>query len=181
MVGDPSDPIIADAHAFGATGFNATQALTDMETEANVPNNIRPGLDDYMNDGYLPIDGTYGCCNFYGPVSTQEEYNAADSSIASLAQALGKTSYVQSVTLNGSSWDPRLPAGDRVRQGRHDRLDAGHRGIHHVPAPPTTRRRPTPRACCRRSDTSAGPAVTTTRWSSPLRAPARRRPWGCRA
>ena len=104
MVGDPSDPIIADAHAFGATGFNANQALTDMETEANVPNNIRPGLDDYMNDGYLPIDGTYGCCNFYGPVSTQEEYNAADSSIGSLAQALGKTSVASTFDTRANNW-----------------------------------------------------------------------------
>ena len=66
MVGDPADGIIADAYAFGATDFNTRQALTDMETEATDPNNIRPGLSVYEDDGYLPVDGTYGCCNFYG-------------------------------------------------------------------------------------------------------------------
>ena len=77
MVGDPADSIIADAYAFGARTFDAKQALTDMEKQATAPSNIRPGLDDYETDGYLPIDGTYGCCNFYGPVSTQEEYDSA--------------------------------------------------------------------------------------------------------
>jgi putative alpha-1,2-mannosidase len=87
MVGDPADAIIADAYAFGATGFNTQEALTDMEAEATVPNDIRPGLTYYESDGYLPVDGTYGCCNFYGAVSTQEEYDTADNAIAQFATA----------------------------------------------------------------------------------------------
>ena len=104
MVGDPSDPIIADARAFGATDYNAQQALTDMETEANVPGNIRPGLSDYENDGYLPIDGTYGCCNYYGPVSTQEEYNAADNAISQFAKSLGAGSVASTFATRANNW-----------------------------------------------------------------------------
>ena len=104
MVGDPSDPIIADAYAFGARKFDTAQALTDMQTEASVPGNIRPGLGDYLNQGYLPIDGTYGCCNFYGPVSTQEEYNAADSSISEFASALGNTSLADTFATRANNW-----------------------------------------------------------------------------
>ena len=104
MVGDPSDPIIADAYAFGARKFDTTAALTDMQTEAGVPNNIRPGLDYYLNQGYLPIDGTYGCCNFYGPVSTQEEYNAADNAIASFASSLGNSSVASTFATRANNW-----------------------------------------------------------------------------
>jgi hypothetical protein len=104
MVGDPADSIIADAYAFGATDFDAAQALSDMETEATVPGNIRPGLSYYEDDGYLPIDGSYGCCNYYGPVSTQEEYNVADNSIAELAAALHKTSVADEFATRANNW-----------------------------------------------------------------------------
>ena len=104
MVGDPSDPIISDAYAFGARGFQTGQALTDMQTEASVPGNIRPGLSDYLDQGYLPIDGTYGCCNYYGPVSTQEEYNAADSSIASFASSLGNNAVAGTFATRANNW-----------------------------------------------------------------------------
>ena len=104
MVGDPSDPIIAGAYAFGARKFDTAQALTDMQTEAGVPGTIRPGLGDYLDQGYLPIDGTYGCCNFYGPVSTQEEYNAADSSISQFASAVGNTSLADTFATRANNW-----------------------------------------------------------------------------
>jgi putative alpha-1,2-mannosidase len=104
MVGDPSDPIIADAYAFGARDFNSSQALSDMETEAQTTNNIRPGLNYYLDNGYLPIDGTYGCCNYYGAVSTQEEYDAADNSISQLASALGDSSVAQTFATRANNW-----------------------------------------------------------------------------
>jgi predicted alpha-1,2-mannosidase len=104
MVGDPADPIIADAYAFGARDFDARAALRDMETEATVPGNIRPGLSYYKDDGYLPSDGRYGCCNYYGPVSTQEEYNAADNAIAELAAALHKTSVANVFAARANNW-----------------------------------------------------------------------------
>ena len=44
MVGDPADEVIADAYAFGATGFDAHRALEDMVRQADVPSDIRPGL-----------------------------------------------------------------------------------------------------------------------------------------
>jgi len=104
MVGDPADGIIADAYAFGATDFNAQQALADMVAQATVPNNIRPGLGYDENDGYLPVDGTYGCCNFYGPVSTQEEYDTADNAIAQFATALGQTQVAQTFATRAQNW-----------------------------------------------------------------------------
>ncbi len=104
MVGDPADSIIADAYAFGATDFDAAQALSDMVTQAEVPSDIRPGVTFDESDGYLPVDGTYGCCNFYGPVSTQEEYDTADNSIAELATALGDTQVAQTFAVRAQNW-----------------------------------------------------------------------------
>jgi predicted alpha-1,2-mannosidase len=104
MVGDPADSIIADAYAFGATNFDTGLALKDMVAEADIPNDIRPGLSSYINDGYLPADATYGCCNFYGPVSTQEEYNTADNAIALFATELGRNDLAQTFATRAQNW-----------------------------------------------------------------------------
>jgi predicted alpha-1,2-mannosidase len=104
MVGDPADGIIADAYAFGARDFDARRALSDMEKEATVPNDIRPGLAYYEKDGYLPLDGSYGCCNFYGPVSTQQEYDTADDSIALFASDLGDSTVAQNFASRAQNW-----------------------------------------------------------------------------
>lgn len=104
MVGDPADGIIAGAYAFGATNFDTGQALADMQAEADNPNNIRPGLSYYKTDGYLPINGTYGCCNFYGPVSTQEEYNVADNAIALFARDLGQPQVARTFATRAQNW-----------------------------------------------------------------------------
>ena len=125
MVGDPSDSIIADYYAFGARDFDASAALKDMITDATTTNNNRPGL-NYINGsgalGYLPADGTYACCNFYGPVSTQLEYDSADYSIASLAKDLGDKADYTSFASRAQNWSnvfnpasgfmqPRLTSG----------------------------------------------------------------------
>lgn len=104
MVGDPADAIIADAYAFGATDFNTTKALAAMESEANAPNDVRPGLSYYLANGYLPLDGTYGCCNFYGSVSTQQEYNTADHAISSFAAALGQPTTAVTYAERANNW-----------------------------------------------------------------------------
>ena len=125
MVGDPADSILADYYAFGARNFSTSTALQDMITEATTTSDNRPGM-NYLEGsgslGYLPADGTYGCCNFYGPVSTQLEYSAADYSIASFAKSLGDTAdYTQFATL-ANDWtnvfnpasgymQPRLTSG----------------------------------------------------------------------
>jgi predicted alpha-1,2-mannosidase len=104
MVGDPADGIIADAYAFGARDFNHAEALAAMIKEATTPSDIRPGLAQYEQDGYLPYDGSYGCCNFYGPVSTGLEYNAADYAIASFAKSLGDTADYTKFATRAQTW-----------------------------------------------------------------------------
>ena len=118
MVGDPSDSIIADAYAFGARDFDVATALKDMAAEATSTNNIRPGNSTLLSDGYLPYDGSYGCCNFYGPVSTQLEYDTADYSIAALAQATGDSAdYTKFATL-AQSWQAVFNTGSGYMQAK---------------------------------------------------------------
>ena len=104
MVGDPADPIIADYYAFGATNFSTSSALSDMIAEATNTNNIRPGLNYLSTPGYLPADGSYGCCNFYGPVSTTLEYDTADFALSAFAGALGDSTDQATFANRAQDW-----------------------------------------------------------------------------
>ncbi|MDV9177445.1 lectin [Streptomyces sp. W16] len=105
MVGDPAAGIIADAYAFGATNFDTDKALAALQHEATVPNNDRPGESVRNAKGYLPLDeNDYNCCNFYGPVSTQLEYDSADYAIAAFAKSLGKTAVYEKFATRAQDW-----------------------------------------------------------------------------
>lgn len=105
MVGDPADGIIAGAYAFGARGFDTGDALTAMTWQATHPNGDRPGQAVRDAKGYLPIDNsTWGCCNFYGPVSTQLEYDSADYAIAAFAKSLGKKDLYSTFAGRAQDW-----------------------------------------------------------------------------
>ncbi|MFE9449992.1 lectin [Streptomyces sp. NPDC006739] len=104
MVGDPAAAIIADYYAFGARGFDASKALAGLLRQASTANNDRPGL-HYLDDpGYEPHDGTYGCCNFYGPVATTLEYGAADFALSAFAGALGDSASRQKYARRAQDW-----------------------------------------------------------------------------
>jgi predicted alpha-1,2-mannosidase len=118
QVGDPADPIIADAYEFGARDFNVPQALADMIHEATVPNDVRPGLAVLQQDGYLPYNESYGCCNFYGAVSTQLEYDTADYAIASLALATGHQADYREFATQAQSWQNIFNITDGYVQAR---------------------------------------------------------------
>jgi predicted alpha-1,2-mannosidase len=118
MVGDPADPIIADAYTFGARNFQTSKALADMKAEATKPNPIRPGLNYLEQLGYLPSDGSYGCCNFYGPVSTTLEYNSADFAIGQLAAALGNQRLATKMTTRAQDWENVFNPGTGFMQPR---------------------------------------------------------------
>ncbi|WP_235613739.1 lectin [Streptomyces olivochromogenes] len=105
MVGDPAAGIIADAYAFGARSFDTDKALAALQHEATAPNNDRPGESVRDAKGYLPLDeNDYGCCNFYGPVSTQLEYDSADYAVAAFAKSLGKTAVYEKFATRAQDW-----------------------------------------------------------------------------
>ncbi|MEC3997758.1 lectin [Actinacidiphila sp. DG2A-62] len=104
MVGDPADGILADYYAFGARNFDTATALADMVKQASTTNNDRPGLNYLSAPGYEPHDGSYGCCNFYGPVATTLEYDTADFAVSALAGALGDTANQQKFADRAQDW-----------------------------------------------------------------------------
>ncbi|MET7680417.1 lectin [Streptomyces sp. NPDC005423] len=104
MVGDPADAILADYYAFGARDFDTTTALADMVRQASTANNDRPGLNYLNTPGYMPHDGSYGCCNFYGPVATTLEYDTADFALSAMAGALGDTSDQKTYANRAQDW-----------------------------------------------------------------------------
>ncbi len=85
QVGDPSDAIIADVYAFGATNFDAQTALSQMLHQASTINNVRPGTKAEAKYGYFPQDATYGCCELKDYVSALLEYDTADFALAQFA------------------------------------------------------------------------------------------------
>jgi predicted alpha-1,2-mannosidase len=118
MVGDPADSIIADYYAFGGTNFNTSAALADMVAEGTNTNNIRPGL-NYLNEpGYLPDNGSFGCCNFYGADATTLEYDTADFAISAFAGALGNTGDQATFANRAQDWRNVLDPNSGFDQGR---------------------------------------------------------------
>jgi predicted alpha-1,2-mannosidase len=104
MNGDPASAIIADYYAFGARNFDTSTALADMVKQATTVNDVRPETAAETQYGYIPEDGTYGCCNPHGYVSSLLEYDNSDFAIAQFAAALGDTSDATMLQNRANNW-----------------------------------------------------------------------------
>ncbi|HTU87248.1 MAG TPA: GH92 family glycosyl hydrolase [Solirubrobacteraceae bacterium] len=113
MVGDPAQSIISDYYAFGAKNFHTQDALTDMLKQATTVNDVRPGEGLEQQYGYLPEDGSYGCCNPHGYVSSLLEYDSADLALSKFAAALGDGKDAAMLEKRANNWENVFdPAGD---------------------------------------------------------------------
>ena len=109
MVGDPAPLLVAGAWAFGARRFDAAAAFAAMSRTASEPHAGpfrypshaapldgarwgpfvgRPGLADYLQLGYVPLDHDDGFIR--GPASTTLEYALADFALGRFATAIGR-------------------------------------------------------------------------------------------
>jgi predicted alpha-1,2-mannosidase len=104
MAGDPGTALIADYYAFGAKDFDTKSALADMLKQANTVNDVRPGAALEDKYGYLPEDGTYGCCNAHNQVSSLLEYNNADFALSRYAAALGDSANATKLQDRANNW-----------------------------------------------------------------------------
>ncbi|CAH8282409.1 putative alpha-1,2-mannosidase [Mariniflexile fucanivorans] len=85
MVGDPAGIILTDTYLKGIQDFDIEKAYQAMVKSADALENnpLRPGIKTYIEKGYLTTEQE-------GSVSTTQEYNTTDFSIALLAKALNK-------------------------------------------------------------------------------------------
>jgi predicted alpha-1,2-mannosidase len=114
MVGDPADPLLASAYAFGARGFDTKAALAAMVKDATDPTAAcngflaRKGLAAYLARGYCPSDDPNAP---RGPASTTLEYALDDFAIAQFAGALGDNATKATFLGRAKNWanvfDPR--------------------------------------------------------------------------
>lgn len=112
MVGDPAIPAIVDSYLRGIKGFDvelAYEAMHKSATTLRPDNRLRPGMNSYIEKGYIPIDSDD---EVYGSLSTTLEYNIADWNLAQLAKALGKEADAQLFSARSLSYkqflDPQL-------------------------------------------------------------------------
>ena len=105
MVGDPAQSIISNYYAFGARGFNTKQAFADMLKQATTVNDVRPGEALEAKYGYLPADGSYGCCNAHGVVATLLEYDTEDLALSQFATAMGDYSAAAMLQQRANNWE----------------------------------------------------------------------------
>lgn len=112
MGGDPSDPIIAGAYAFGARDFDARAALSAMVKGATRTGGPlgqgwyfqRPGLDEYLSRGYVVNDHTTNVAPLANGASLTLEYSLDDFSISQLARALGDARTASTMAARSENW-----------------------------------------------------------------------------
>jgi predicted alpha-1,2-mannosidase len=119
MVGDPMQSIISDYYAFGARNFDTRQALADMIKQATTVNEVEPGEALESKYGYFPVDGSYGCCNFHGVVSSLLEDDTADFALANFAASLGDSKDASMLTQRANNWENMFDPGNNLLTGRY--------------------------------------------------------------
>jgi predicted alpha-1,2-mannosidase len=120
MVGDPTQAIISDYYAFGARSFDTKQALADMLKQATTVNDVEPGEALETKYGYLPEDGTYGCCNFHGVVASLLEDDTADFALSNFAKSLGDGSDAAMLAQRANNWENNFDPNNDLLTARYE-------------------------------------------------------------
>jgi predicted alpha-1,2-mannosidase len=143
MNGDAADPMLAEAYAFGARGFDLRAALAAMVKGATVdptPAQLgqgfyaeRPQMAAYGSLGYVPNTAQSSLSPVPNGASETLEYATADFAIAQLAKALGHPSTAATFLGHSQNWtnifntatgyieprdgDGQFPEGDPTTSG----------------------------------------------------------------
>ncbi len=120
MQGDPTSIVVANAYAYGATGFDTKAALEVMRKGAEVVSTksqkelTRPQLDQYINKGYAQA-------------SMSLEYNSADFAIAEFAlQTTGSKNLYNKYLKSAQKWKNIYNPETKWLQSRNP--DGSYRG-----------------------------------------------------
>lgn len=120
MVGDPEDSIISDYYAFGAKDFDTDTALADMVKEATTTNDARPAEGLEQQYGYIPEDGTYGCCNAHGVIATMLEDDTSDLAVSNFAASLGDKSDAAELEQSANNWENTFDPSNGLLTARYE-------------------------------------------------------------
>ncbi len=95
MSGDPAIPVIVDSWMKGIRDFDIDAAYQAMYKSANTEganNKMRPDIDPYIKDGYIPVGMFAADLSGDNSVSRALEYYIADYALSTFADSLGKES-----------------------------------------------------------------------------------------
>ncbi|HEX4791818.1 MAG TPA: GH92 family glycosyl hydrolase [Actinospica sp.] len=120
MVGDPEDSIISDYYAFGGKSFDTKTALADMVKEATTTNDARPAEGLEQKYGYIPEDGTYGCCNAHGVVATMLENDTSDLALSNFAASLGDKTDAAKLEQSANNWENTFDPNNNLLTARYE-------------------------------------------------------------
>jgi len=114
MVGDPMAIIASAVHAFGASDFDADEALR-RAVEGARDERQRPGHAEYDAKGYLPA----GQGGVWGSAATTLEYTSADFAVSALAGRLGDSATQRSFLRRAQNWRNLFNPARRTIQPRN--------------------------------------------------------------
>jgi predicted alpha-1,2-mannosidase len=114
MNGDPMAIIVSGMYAFGATDFDAADALRRLVAGSH-DTRQRPGAAEYDSIGYVPV-GTGGV---WGTAATTIEYASADYAVSTLAGRLGDDENQQTYLRRAQNWRNLFESGSKYLQPRN--------------------------------------------------------------
>ncbi len=94
MEGDPAIPVFADSWLKGLKDFDIDSAYEAFIKSADTPgakNLMRPDVDPYISEGYIPVGMYSADASGDNSVSHALEYYVADNALSLLAEDLGKS------------------------------------------------------------------------------------------
>ncbi|MBI5502719.1 MAG: glycoside hydrolase family 92 protein [Deltaproteobacteria bacterium] len=115
MVGDPAAIVFSDSWVKGLTDFDLDGLYPRLAAAARDAAH-RPGLDSYVSLGYVPMEES---SDVWGPVSTTLEYALADSALATLAAAVGRSGEASEFAARARSWRSLYDAGTGLLRPRN--------------------------------------------------------------
>lgn len=107
MEGDPALPVIVDSYRKGLKNFDVDAAYALMRRSATTPgkdNIIRPDIDVYLAEGFVPVDTANVQYPGDNSVSHALEYYAADNALAWLARERGDIAFADSLARRVAGW-----------------------------------------------------------------------------
>ncbi len=107
MEGDPAIPVIVDSYLKGLRDFDVEAAYEAMRRSATTEgksNPIRPDIDPYIEQGYIPVGWFANDLSGDNSVSHALEYYVADNALAALARHLGDEEFAQTMEERASGW-----------------------------------------------------------------------------